>query len=407
MVLRTYKYRLYPTKKQSKILDSWLETCRVLYNDSLAERKENYEQKGLSLGYAQQNKQLTTLKKTDESLQAVHSQVLQDVLRRLQKAFDNFFRRVKLGEQAGYPRFKGWKRYKSFTYPQSGFKVVDNKFLQLSKIGKVNIKLHRDIPQEGPIKTCSIKKDGEQWYATFTVEFSRELPPPLTQVETAVGLDVGLEKLATLSTGDKIANPRWLQETEKQLAREQRNLSRKKKGSKNRAKQKQKVARLHRKVRHQRQDFHHKLSRGLVAQYDLLVFEDLRIKNMVRNHPLAKSISDASWGQLLLFTLYKAAEAGTRVETVNPNGTSQECSSCGQTVKKSLAARVHVCPHCGLILDRDHNAALNILKRGLEQMSLTTKLSTIFSTLGTSGRAWQSHSTGKAVKQEATQCIGW
>ena len=349
MFLRTYKYRLYPSREQSKILDSWLETCRVLYNNGLAERKETYEQEGLPIGYAQQAKQLTEAKKTDESLQAVHSQVLQDVLRRLQKAFDNFFRRVQQGEQAGYPRFKGWKRYKSFTYPQSGFKVVDNKFLQLSKIGKVNIKLHRELPQDGTVKTCSIKKDGEQWYATLTVEFSRELPEP-SRVATAIGIDVGLEKLATLSSGEQIANPRWLQESEKQLAKEQRKLSRKKKGSKNSAKQKLKVARLHRKVRNQRKDFQHKLSRALVDQYDLVVFEDLRIKHLVRNHPLAKSISDASWGQLVQYVLYKAAEAGKNLVVVDPRNTSQHCSRCEKRVKKTLATRVHICPHCGLIL---------------------------------------------------------
>ncbi|MFX1465075.1 MAG: RNA-guided endonuclease InsQ/TnpB family protein [Promethearchaeota archaeon] len=362
---RTYQFRLYPTTQQTITLTQWLTTCRLLYNTSLAARKDAWHTHQQSVTYYEQANHLKVVKKTNPFLKAVHSQVLQDVLRRLDKTFTNFYRRLKKGEKAGYPRFKGKYRYDSFTYPQSGFAVdYQKKKLRLSKIGSITIKIHRLIPAKGVIKTCTIKRDVEHWYACFAVEFPA--PDPGTQyrkIKKAIGVDVGLKSLLTLHTGEAITNPRWLRISEKKVAKEQRRQARKQKGSNNRHKQNRKVARLHRKIRNQRKDFHHKLSRKLVDNYDLIVYENLRITNMVKNHHLAKSISDAGWGQLMCFTEYKAEEAGTLVEYVSAYNTTQLCSRCGRLAPKTLATRIHSCPYCGLTLKRDHNSAITILIR--------------------------------------------
>jgi putative transposase len=359
---RTYKFRLYPTTPQQATLMQWLTTCRCVYNNALAERKDAWHTYQHAVSYYEQASHLKAAKQTNPFLKTVHSQVLQDVLRRLDKTFTNFFRRIKKGEHAGYPRFKGKYRYDSFTYPQSGFALdYHKKKLRLSKIGSITITLHRPIPSEGVIKTCTIKHDVDHWYACFSVA----LPDPESQreIQTAIGVDVGLTSLLTFNNGDTIANPRWLRTSEKQLAKEQRRKDRKAKGSHNRHKQNKKVARVHRKIRNQRKDFHHKLSRKLVDTYDLIVYEKLIITNMVKNQHVAKSISDAGWGQLMCFTEYKAEEAGTLVEYVSAYNTTQLCSRCGKLVPKTLATRNHNCPYCGLDLARDHNSAISILHR--------------------------------------------
>lgn len=363
---KTFKYRLYPSRKQIATLDRTLNTCRILYNNALAERKRQAEMYMLPvtrdwIGYHEQAVALPAQKESNAYLPQVYSQVLQATLRRVDKSFKNFFRRVKTGNKPGYPRFKGAHRYDSFTYPQLGFRI-EGKKLHLSKVGDISIKLHRPI--KGDIKTCTIRRDVDRWYACFSVE----LPDvPKQEVKSAVGIDVGLTSIVTLSTGEKVEPPKFLRKSEERLAMEQRRLSSRKKGSKNRTKQRTVVAKTHRKIRDRRSDFNHKLSRSLVNRFDLIAFEDLRIRNMVRNHHLAKSIADASWNHLQSLTAYKAEEAGTHVEFVDPRGTSQECSSCGETVTKSLSVRTHRCEYCGLVLDRDHNAALNILKRYVGQ----------------------------------------
>ena len=400
---RTFRYRIYPTKGQENTLIEWLNTCRILYNQSLSERKEAYKRDKSSINYYDQANALKEGKKGNGYLTAVHSQVLQDVLKRLDKSFQNFFRRVKRGEKPGYPRFKAEDRFNSFAFPQSGFRIEENK-LGLSKIGAIKLIQHREIPEAGTIKTCAIKRAVDQWYVTFTVELPDiEAEKGEVNPASAVGIDLGLTDMATLSTGEKIDNPKWLRASEKKLAKEQRRLARKKKRSNNRKKQKTIVATAHRKIRNQRSGFHHKISKELVVDYDLIVFEDLQVRNMVKNPYLAKSISDAGWNQLVGFTSYKAAEAGKVVELVNPNGTSQLCSSCGMEVKKSLAVRTHRCPYCGLVMDRDENAAINILNRGLEKHIVVTV--TAPQELG--ARACLSSLNGDAMMQEATQLVGW
>lgn len=361
--MRTYKYRLCPTKYQVQLLADTLESCRALYNCALEQRKLAYRQFGVSLNYYSQADELKEIKEYFPEYKQVHSQVLQDVLKRVDKAFQNFFHRLKSGKKPGYPRYKGYGWYDSFTYPQSGFSLSDNskgnQRLKLSKIGNIKVKLHRKI--QGTIKTCTIKREVDKWYVCFSCEVE---PKYLPKTNKAVGIDVGLEKFATLSDGTIIENPRYLRKSEAKLKREQRKLSRNKKGSNSRKKQKIKLAKIHRKIKNQRNDFLHKESNKLVNNYDTIVFEDLRIKNMVKNHKLAKSISDASWSKFIEYTTYKAESAGKQVILVNPRNTSQICSGCGVIVKKSLSVRVHKCPYCGLVLDRDINAAINILRAG-------------------------------------------
>nr|QNO44434.1 hypothetical protein PPMIFCEF_00006 [Methanosarcinales archaeon ANME-2c ERB4]QNO46472.1 hypothetical protein PAACNKLE_00007 [Methanosarcinales archaeon ANME-2c ERB4] len=303
--------------------------------------------------------------------QGVYAHILQNVLRRVDTSFQNFFRRVKNGEaKVGYPRFQGRNRYDSFTYPDpcgTGYKIEDNK-LHFAKIGAIRIFQHREI--EGKVKTCTIKRDGDQWYASF----SAELPDPEPkEVKTSVGVDVGINTLATLSDGNgsavdavgvtEIENPKTLDKYDSKLRKTQRTLSRKKKGSSNRNKQRSKVVRIHQKIRSIRKDHLHKASRILTDTYDRIIFEDLQIKNMVKNHHLARSIHDASWSMLISLTTYKAEYAGGAVELVNPRNTSKQCSVCGCIQSMPLSQRTYRCPDCGAIIGRDHNAAINIKNR--------------------------------------------
>ncbi len=362
---RAYKFRIYPNKNQEIKLNRTLDTCRHLYNDALSERKKQAELNRLKkefdvfpLGkpeWISYEDQANRLSKSKTGIQKeIHSQVLQNTLKRLDKSFRNFFNGF------GYPRFQSRNRYNSFTYPQSGFAIETGK-LNLSKIGNIKIILHREI--EGKIKTCTIKKDIDQWYVSFSCEIETPIVP--VEIKTEIGIDVGLSSLITLSNGRQIEQPRFLREKEQKLTQEQKRLSRKKKGSGKRNKQKIIVGKVHRKIRSQRTDFSHKTSRKLVDTYDHIVFEDLQIKNMMQNHHLAKSISDAGWYQLIGLTKSKAEYAGKIVELVNARNTSQNCSGCGNPVPKDLSVRTHSCPFCGLVLDRDHNAAINILKRSI------------------------------------------
>ncbi len=223
----------------------------------------------------------------------------------------------------------------------------------------IKIKQHREI--EGKIKTCTIKLDVDHWYVSFTVEVDTDIAP--VTITSAIGVDVGLKSLITLSTGKQVKPPKHYRKGEDKLRAVNKSLHRKKRGSINRNKQRIKVGRIHRKIRNQRKDFSHKVSRILVESYDKIVFEKLQIQNMVKNKHLAKSISDAGWYQLMEMTKFKAEWAGKVVSLVDAHNTTQLCSRCGEMVKKSLAVRVHNCPVCGLILDRDHNAAINILNK--------------------------------------------
>jgi len=356
---RAYKFRLYPNREKVDALDRTLMLCRHLYNAGLEQRITAYE-RGFKVSFTKQSDELPRLKVELPEYNEVYSQVLQDVLHRLDKAYANFFRRVKQGnEEPGFPRFKPSTRFRSITYPQSGFEVLPDGHLKLTKVGIIRMFRHREIV--GTIKTCTVKRDAVgDWYAIFTTE----LPDvPRREPRTALGIDVGLKTLAMLSTGESIEPPKFLRASEETIKIRQREVSRKVKGSNNRRKCVRRLAYAHRRVERQRDDFLHKASRSISRKADVIVFENLNITGMQKNHHLAKSIGDASWGKLMELTRYKAESAGGSVQFINPNNTTQICSKCGTTVKKSLAERTHLCPTCGFSADRDLNAAFNILQR--------------------------------------------
>jgi len=370
---KTYKYRLYPTNAQQEILEEQLSLCRWLYNHFLEERRVLYEKNETKTTGYDQIKKIPELKKVKPELKKVYSQTLQDAVRRLDKAFQNFFRRVKENkngkkQKPGYPRFKGYWRYDSFVYPQSGFQLKNNK-LNLSKIGSIKIKLHREI--EGDIQTLTIRRTKtNKWYACFSVEILKESPKK-KEVQNIVSIDVGLDNFLTTNQGEKINNPRYLIQSEEKLSQIQRWHSRKKLKSSNRSKSRLGIAKLHEKITNQRQDFLHKLSNKLIKSFQLIAFEKLDINGMLKNRYLARSISDASWNKFLQMLTYKAAEAGVWAVEVNSKKTSQLCSGCGNIVPKSLAVRKHKCPQCGLVIDRDINAARNILNLALNTVGTT------------------------------------
>jgi putative transposase len=365
---KAFKYRLYPSKAQVTKLDATLALCRELYNAALQERRDAWRINRTSLNYHAQAVQLPGIKALRPELGLVHSQVLQETLQRLDKAFDAFFCRLRIGRKPGFPRFRSRARYHSFTYPQSGFALESGgrlrPTLRLSKIGKVKIKLDR--PLEGQVKRLTITRSAtDKWYACFCVECE---PEPLPATTEATGIDLGLKSFAVLSSGEPILNPKFFRAEEKRLAKAQRKVRAATKGSPERRKRRKVVAHIHERIANKRRNFAHQESRKLVNRYAIIVFENLNIRGMLRNHCLAKSIADAAWDQLVQFTTYKAASAGRRVVQVNPRHTSQMCSGCGKMVGKDLSVRIHACAACGLRIGRDHNAALNILSLGLQAL---------------------------------------
>jgi putative transposase len=362
-VRKTFKYKLQPTAEQEGTMEFVLRRCRELYNAALEERREAWRMCQVSITVAGQSAQLPDIKQARTEYQDIHSQVLQDVLTRLDRAFQAFFRRVKNGEKPGHPRFKPSRRYDSFTYKQFGNgATLDNGFLVLSKIGRIAVRWSR--PLEGTPKTVTIRREADGWYVTFSCAEVPIKPLPLTSQET--GIDLGLESFATLADGSQVPNPRIFRVWEMHLKRAQRRVSRRVKGSHRRRKAVMLLARAHQTVRRARQDFHHKTALALVRQYATIYHEDLQPANLVKNHHLAKSISDAGWSAFLSILSFKAVEAGKMVVGVPAAFTSQACSGCGVLVHTGLSIRWHECPDCGTSLHRDHNAALNILKRGQE-----------------------------------------
>lgn len=357
-MMKSYKFKIRrPSKAIVQKFEQTLDICRELYNAGLQERRDAWKLNRVNISFFSQNKQLPEIKKIREDLNCVYSQVLQDVLNRLDKTFKSFFDRIKKGEKAGFPRFKNENQFDSFCFPQSGFKLQNDR-LVLSKIGKMRIRLSREI--QGKIKTCTIKREIDNWFVVFACETEKEL---LEKTGESVGVDVGLENFATLSSGEQIENPRFLRVSERYLKTAQRNVSRKKKSSNNRRKAVKLLAKQHLKIKRQRLDFLHKTSLDLVRRFDDIAVEDLNISGMMKTHYLAKSISDASWKIFLNILESKAENAGKRVWKVNARNTSQICSGCGERVKKTLSQRTHKCPDCGLTLNRDENAAKNILGR--------------------------------------------
>lgn len=363
---KRFKYRIYPTKSQQTTIQKVLDACRWVYNKVLTTRESAWKQEGISLSRYDTITMLPEWKRKHSFLNNAHSQVLQDACTRVDLAFQGFFRRVKNGEKPGYPHLKNRNQYNSFTYTQSGFRLLDDKLLYLSKIGNVKIKLHRPI--EGTIKTLTVSRDRlGKWYACFSCTAQQETLPTSTAI---AGIDAGLNHLATLSTGEHIPNPRFFRKDEKALAMAQHRLSQCEKGTAEYTKQQRVIQHIHQRIANHRRDFVHKLNHRLVNEFQIIVLEDLNIPEMQKNNfrGMNKSISDAAWSQLRQYIKYKAEYAGRTFLVVNPRNTSQLCSGCGKIVPKDLSVRVHHCPYCNLTLDRDVNAALNILAAGLRRL---------------------------------------
>jgi putative transposase len=400
-MLRAYKFRLYPTKKQKEKLQYTLDLMRELYNLAIQERKDCYTlkvknhpnyydvetrkalNKQWSIDYRDQEAQLKAIKALEPKFNDVYSQILQDILRRVQKTYNAFYKRLQKGEKPGFPRYKGKKYFDSFTYPQSGFSLTHDKKVCLSKIGAIKIKQHRKI--EGIIKTCTIKREMDKWFVIFSCEREEQIIQPHL-FEEVVGIDLGLLHFGTFDDGRTIENPRYLRKAEAKLKKLQQAIAKKKKGSKRRKKAGALIGKTHRKIRNQRKDFLHKEARKLVKNYKVIVFEDLQIENLVKRPKikqdenrkylpngasakagLNKSIQDAGWRTFIQYCEYKAENADSLVVKINPSGTSQTCSCCHHKnkTKLTLENRTFICEDCGVVLDRDENAAKNILRLGL------------------------------------------
>jgi putative transposase len=365
-VRKTYKYRLYPTKKQAALLDDQLaEACR-LYNAAVQERRDAWKMRKTAITYFTQCKQLRDIRFSG-GLHLANYHACQDVLRRVERTFHAFFRRIKAGQKAGYPRFKPQSRFHSYTFPAygNGCKLRDNKKLYIMGVGEIKVKLHRDII--GDIKTVTLTKSCGKWYVCFSVIIP--CPDPLPGTGNVTGIDVGVTSFAVLSDGTAIKNPRYYENAQAKLRRVQRKVCRRKKTSNRRRKAVQHLARVHRHIRNQRRDFHHQVARKLINQYDVIAYENLNIKGLARSR-VAKPIADVGWGKFLTILSDKAAEAGREIARVNPSGTSQRCI-CGALVPKTLRVRWHDCPRCQLSVPRDHASALEILRLGLSLREVT------------------------------------
>lgn len=469
-ITKAYKFDMKLTKNKEVLSNQTLSTCRHLYNDILDERKRGYENGGWNVQYNDQQNYLPEMRnrndETGKYLREVYEQVEQNVIKRVDIAYQNFFRRVKNNKEGsngeykkpGHPRFKGYGRYDSFTFPQYGYgcQIVDkygNKnekgdIIRLSKIGDIKFIKHRIIGDGLPylIKTVTIKKEIDKWFVIFTIETFSEIEVPtdtykernrINSIEElnkkCIGIDMGLSNLITISNRQKIEPPKYLIESEKKLAKEQKRLSRKKrydvidkdgnvminkrtgkkitKYSKNGKKQKIKVTKIHRKIANQRRNFSHEVSRFLVNNFDLIIFEDLNIQKMMSNHHFAKSIADASWYQIQIFTSYKAEWAGKMTDFIVAKNTTKECSKCHKINDMPIWKRIMECS-CGNIEDRDVDASFVIRDRSIYYQKLKNDILDKLNiesiknkeneiTPGTGGRACLSSLNRDAMIQEA------
>jgi putative transposase len=362
-MLKAFKYKLNPTKVQRALLENTLFLCRQLYNAALQERRDAWQKCSVSVTRFHQDKYLPEIKEALPEYNSVHSQVLQDVLKRLDKGFQAFFRRIKQGDKPGYPRFQGRNRFDSFCYPQYKTKP-NNKHVYLPKIGNVRLRLSR--PVDGNVKTATVKREADGWYVVFVCEVGKK---PLPVTNNTIGIDLGLTDIVATSDGELIAAPKYFSKAQKALAKAQRRLAKRKKGSKNHEQARVQVAKLHQKVARQRADFLHKLSHRLVKENDVIVHEELNVKGLAKGM-LAKSVHDVSWGKLIEMLTYKAENAGRQIVSVSPNYTSQDCSVCGHREKHPLWLRSFECTNCGTLHHRDLNAALNIKNKGVRSEPL-------------------------------------
>ena len=373
-MVKSFKYRLRPTKKQEQTLLAHIDECRILYNQLLCARIQAWKNENKSLSQYDQTKTIPLLKQQHAAFKQVYSQVLQQVSQRVDLAFKGFFRRLKekakTGEKAGFPRYKGQNRYDSITYPQfaNGCRL-DDKGLRLGSIGCIRVVQHRSL--EGIPKSCTITRTATgKWFVSISCDIGEKDKKP--NAGSAVGIDVGLNSFAVTSDGEKIENQRFFRKEEKSLAKAQRKWDSVKKRPKTdavRERRRKVTGRVHERIRNKRHNFAHQESRKMVNRHNFIAVEKLDVKEMQKNRRLAKSIADVAWSLFRHCLKYKAEEAGIGFKAVKPDYTSQDCSACGHREKKTLSDRVHHCKACGYKTDRDHNAAINILTLGLQRQA--------------------------------------
>jgi putative transposase len=378
-----YQYRLRLTQQQQDKIDQWLDLCRRQYNYRLAERFNWYEQNRCDVNacplicylpelkdrpdFYSQKRDLVRSKKLFPEYKDLPSHTLQDVIARVEKTFDRWLKGDVHGRRSGKPRFKGQGRFRSIAFPDPVKpEHIDGRFIQLPRIGKLKLILHRPLPDGFKVKTVAIVKKVDGYYITLSLQDASvpTLTPDIPTMDNTIGIDMGLKAFLVDDAGEEVEIPQHYRKAEKRLKRLQRSLSRKKKGSNRRKKAIKRVSKAHLKVANQRKDFHYKTAKKLLNKGKNIGHEALNIKGIARTR-MAKSTHDAGWGQFLQILLIKAERAGLVTIAVNPNGTTQDCSGCGHKVPKTIRDRWHSCPHCGLELDRDHNAAVNIKHRAV------------------------------------------
>ena len=370
VVRRTYRYRIYPTVEQRRRLEAHFLFACELYNAALEQRRDAWRRRRQSISYFAQCRELTDVRKGGMGPPGMSCHAMRDPLRRLDLAFAAFFRRAKVGERAGYPRFRSARRYDSLSW-DTGFALRYDR-LSIKAIGHLKVKLHRKLPSGAVARTATVHRTAGRWYACLSLTVQRAAAPAEGS-RPAVGIDLGVQHFATLSTGEQIAGPRPFRVSARSLRIAQRRVSRRMKGSHRRRKMQLIVARKYERIRNLRHDHAHKLARRIVSAFGLVAVEDLRISGLAAGS-FAKDVRDQAWGHFLAILEYKADEAGTQVVKVAPWGTSQACSGCDSLVSKMLSERTHVCAKCGLTIDRDLNAARNILRLGLSRQALTLSL---------------------------------
>ncbi|GGA55313.1 RNA-guided endonuclease TnpB family protein [Okeania sp. KiyG1] len=385
-----YQYKLRPNKEQLAIIELWLELLRRQYNYRLGERFSWWSENRCPVNacplvmpipqlrdnpnYYSQKKDLVNTKDKFPEYKLIHSQVLQDCIKRVKLAFDRWFKADKSGQKLGKPRFKGKGRYRSFTYPQIKQDCIEENKINLPKIGNIKFIQHRHLPDGFQIKTATISRKADGYYVTLSLE-DKSVPALTTQVEptlkNTLGIDMGLKEFLVTSEGESVPIPQYYRKSQQRLKTLQKRLSRKKKGSKRWLKAVKAVAKQHKKVADKRKDFHFKTANELLLKAGVIAHENLNIKGLAKTR-LSKSINDAGWGQFLTILTVKAGNAGQKTIAVNPKNTSQDCSNCGEKVDKELNIRTHSCPHCGVVIDRDlfaqhdlGNAAINIKNRAV------------------------------------------